>query len=153
MQKRLLSFFLIGLTSTSFATLAANEHSTLMETFNHIVANKGKDANNAAADMSIAFQCDEIKQVLSVSGKDGSVHTDVGGTKFVTFMSTPSFPKDMILPDDVSQATGWDYYFRSATGYLTFITKNKGDVKIRVKNYSDGKETEIERPCKVINNV
>ncbi|WP_320732795.1 hypothetical protein [Enterobacter roggenkampii] len=149
MQKRLLFILFVGLVFSHPSICSVKQPIEKMELFNRVVANKGKDAANHPKDMSITFQCDDIKQVLTVNGENGVVQTKVEGVMFSTFMSTPSFPDGLILPDDISDADGWDYYFRSSSGYLTFITKNNGKVKIRVKSYTNGKESEVERDCKI----
>lgn len=150
MKKALLIIGVLGGFTSSSVLALNNEQSHYMTEFNKLVANGGKNVENKAVNSTIFFHCDEIKQKLTIDGASGKVITEVNGVKYNAIMSNPSFPDGMVLPDDVSDADGWDYYFQSASGYLTILTKNNGAVRMRVKTYSNGKETEIERPCEGI---
>ena len=150
MKKALLIIGTLGVFTSNSVLALNNEQSHYMTEFNKIVANGGKDGENKPVTSTIFLHCDEIKQKLTIDGASGKVKTEVNGVKYNTIMSNPSFPDGMVLPDDVSDADGWDYYFQSASGYLTILTKNNGTVKMRVKTYNNGKEAEIERPCKGI---
>ncbi|CAH3265590.1 hypothetical protein AI2602V1_1359 [Citrobacter freundii] len=150
MKKVLLITGILGGFTSSAVSALNNEQSHYIAEFNKLVANNGKDSENKPVTSTLFLHCDEIKQKLTIDGTSGKVITEVNGIKYSAIMSNPSFPDGMVLPDDVSDADGWDYYFQSASGYLTILTKNNGSVRMRVKTYSNGKETEIERPCKGI---